>query len=258
MVDTKSARPLNDASLPPEASGVFLRGPIAWSEAIPFAVHDARNHLMVMLSGIDDLREMARELGAGAELFAELDAMRDSGKQIALLLGEMSACARHDLHEVVDASQDLGQLIEESARALRRTSAVKRGIAIAIEGQEREVMVADGRVLRRVVDNLLLWGIDQAPFRSTVTLSWSTRDDSLVLEVCRDSLALGRRGSDRSPVSELAFVDDQACLGMAYCRAVARSYGGELAVSEDGKRRKAALRIPMPVGATAGVDPKGM
>jgi signal transduction histidine kinase len=220
-----------------DGSGVFVRGRVQWHDAVVYAIHDARNHVMSILASVDFLQHATSQPLSDPEAMGELDCIKSASKQLALLLSEALASGRQDAHEVVGSNQDLMQIVDESAARLRQFAAARRGVRIEVQQGPRSTMVADASVLRRVVDNLLFNAIQHAPAGGVVLLSWILEGDRIVVSV-RDPGWTSREAEapigtvSEPPRSSQAPPSERDALGFAFCRAVARAYGGEIRFGE--------------------------
>ncbi|MBI5537761.1 MAG: ATP-binding protein [Deltaproteobacteria bacterium] len=222
-----------------EGSGVFVRGRGQWQDAVVYAIHDARNHVMSILASVDFLQHASTRTLSDPEVIQELGCVKAAGKQLALLLSEALASGRHAPHEVVGCNQQLAQILDESAARLHRYAALRRGVTMEVRHGPRSVMIADATLLRRVLDNLLLSAIEHAPSGSVVDVSWSIEDDRLTVRIVDPGWTSDRAAGNGARVREVPEgaslpEADRDGLGFAFCRAVARAYGGELRFGDPG------------------------
>ena len=242
---------------PPEggSSGVWSTHGLHWRDTAIYAIHDAKNHVLVLMDSVEFLRETCAESPTDPAVTEELELMRSSCRRLAALLKETLAAARDEACQLLPTPMDAREIVTAAVTQLRKHAASRRTVTVTVEPGNQPATVTDALLTRRILDNLLHNAIQHSPPNSQVSVRCSVRGDGLRVEVIDQGpgIPADRTDSIFEPfVSDSGSADAQehAGLGLSFCRAAARALGGEVLVS-NGDRNGAVFTLALPV---MGVD----
>jgi signal transduction histidine kinase len=160
-----------------------------------------------------------------------LDDIGESTRRLGALLRDALAVAQgYRPQPTAVAPLCVAPIVTSVAHQMRPT-ARGRGVRIVCSGGEDVLATVDPVVFERVVVNLLENAVRFSPARSAVEVEWVARGERMIL-------AVGDRGPGVSDETRDALFEsyrhrDQGGhgshfgLGLAYCRQIARSHGGD-------------------------------
>lgn len=228
---------LEDADRP---SSVFSIEPAIPPGAAAFALHDAKNMLGVVTANVEYLGSELSEAAVSPGVVDALDDLRASASRLGELLREALVALRGDREkpEAAAAARVLPSLTVVATRFRRRAETA--GVRLDVRAHEDPGSLIAPDLLERILDNLL----DNA-------LRFSKAGDVIELTCVAHSDGGGViTVTDQGPgvpvvAREAVFSAYRACgapdaghfgLGLAFCRAVARAYGGDVRVEDAPKR----------------------
>jgi signal transduction histidine kinase len=213
---------------------------------------EARKQLIAGIS--HDLRSPVTSIGVGLEL---LDGTGADGKVLGSLREDVEFLGRliEDLFEIVQIKDRPGgperapelvrEILERAGRALY-PSASARGVAVeVVPGDLPETMEINGRLIYRLLDNLLRNAIAHAPSGSTVRLAGRVEDGRAMFEVTDQGPGLDR-DAEAIFARYVSRRKGGVGLGLALAREIALAHGGTIAAAnrpEGGARF--SVRIPL-------------
>ena len=215
-----------------EGSGVFEVGP-AEREVTAYAVHDAKNVLGAMVANVDWLQGVLAD-----HPVAEV---QEALKDVLLCCNRLNGLLREALHPARGAARAIDGLspvrlsvIAATAAETIRRRAESRGVAVDLAGREDDVMLADESTILRLLGNLLDNAIRFCAPRGRITLAYGSRGNAVFFSVADDGPGIpsGQQEQVFQPFHTTGVgPGDNAGLGLAFCRKVAREHGGEVSVS---------------------------
>jgi signal transduction histidine kinase len=196
-----------------------------------FALHDAKNMMGVLSANLEVL---GRKLGGVRLPEGAADALEDIGesaRRLGVLLRDALAVTQGFTPQPGAAAPLHVAPIVTAIVHQMRPAARASGVRIACSGSEDVYARIDPVVFERVAVNLLENAVRFSPPRSTVEIEWAARGERVIL-------AVGDRGPGVSDESRDALFESYRHrdpggqgshfgLGLAYCRQIARSHGGD-------------------------------
>lgn len=236
-----------------ESSGVWSSPASRWHDAMAFAIHDALNHVLALLGSIDFLQHP--EVGALAppDQARELECMTVTCRQLSHLLKEALAAADDHTFEVIGASLQLSQIVDESVARIRAHAHAVRAVNIEVRHDQVSVGLPDGLLIRRVIDNLLHQAIEHSPVCGTVVIQWRMEENAVTIEVSDQGPGISAECCERifdppEPGCDDTGAGRRRSLGLPFCRAVARGCGGQVGVrAGDNGGTVILFTIPLPL-----------
>ena len=208
-----------------------------------------------LIAGIShDLRSPVTSIGVGLELLDGTGAdqtLVDSLREDVEFLGRLI----EDLFEIVQlkdrpggperAPELVGEILERAGRSIYPVASA-RGVALEVSpGDLPETMEVNGRLLFRLLDNLLRNAIAHAPPGSTVRLAGRVEDGRALFEVTDQGPGLDR-DAEAIFARYVSRRKGGVGLGLALAREIALAHGGTIAATnrpEGGARF--SVRIPI-------------
>jgi two-component system, OmpR family, sensor kinase len=220
-------------------------------------IHDLKNPLTALIGfleimqiGQGQLDENQREL---------LDSALRSGRSLAGLIGDLLDAARLE-----EGKLELDYSVVEAEELLRDCAGqmgawlIQEEKTIRIDAREgASSLIADRRLLRRVLLNLISNAIKHTPARTTITLRTRGGGEQLVIEVEDDGDGIAPEHLERI-FERFALVggagdgrQHNTGLGLSFCRLAVEAHGGTIAV-ESQLGKGALFRITLPVDGPYG------
>lgn len=223
-------------------------------------VHDLRNPLAALAGNLAILREELAGLAIGAtgqRCLEDALALSDRVAAMVQSIADVDAAEQGRI-AVRPAVTALRPEIEQAA-ALARVAASARELTIAIDVEPDAVAIVDGRLLSRVVQNLVDNAVRYAPRRGRVVVKAELDGQGLTLWVGNSGPAL--TNSQRVAVFERDYraAEREASarlgrdFGLHFCRLVVEAHGGTITV-EDRPDLPAVFVVRIP-GGRAGAVP---
>ncbi|HEY4015490.1 MAG TPA: HAMP domain-containing sensor histidine kinase [Polyangiaceae bacterium] len=196
-----------------------------------FALHDAKNMMGVLSANLEVLSRKLVGVHLPSGAADALEDIGESARRLGVLLRDALAVAQ-GYHPQAAASAPLCVApIVTSVVHQMRPAARGRGVRIVCSGGDEVMATVDPVVFERVVVNLLENAVRFSPARSTVEVEWVARGERMIL-------AIGDRGPGVSDETRDALFESYRHrdpggqgshfgLGLAYCRQIARSHGGD-------------------------------
>lgn len=215
-----------------EGSGVFEVGP-AEREATAYAVHDAKNVLGAMVANVDWLQGVLAD--------HPVVEVHEALKDVLLCCNRLNGLLREALHSARGGVRPpdglspvrLSVLAATAAETVRR-KAESLGVAVDLAGREDDVMLADESTLLRLLGNLLDNALRFCPPGGRITLAYGSRANKVFFSVADDGPGIPSEQQEhvfRAFHTTSGGPGDNAGLGLAFCRKVAREHGGDVSVS---------------------------
>jgi two-component system sensor histidine kinase ChvG len=214
--------------------------------AAAFALHDAKNMLGVVSANVEYL---GAELGDSPApgVASAIEDLRASAQRLGELLREALVGLR-GVNEAPRAPSSVRVLSVVTAAASRfRRRAAAAGVRVDVRAKEDPGGLIAADLLERILDNLLDNALRYSKKGDVITLTCATSEDRAMVSV-----------EDQGPgvpeeAREAIFSAYRACgapqgghfgLGLAFCRAVARAYGGDVRVeSREGGGARFVLHV---------------
>ena len=215
-------------------------------------VHDLRNPLSALAGNLALLRE---ELAATTLTRVAQQSLDDATALTERALMLVTTIADIDALEagVVLARPRPTQLrrIVDDALATIDADVAARGLAVTVAVDGELVVDVDGRLIGRLIQNLLDNAARQAPRGGRVVVAAELADGGgLTLSVGNDGPPLSASEREVLFAHDFRLAERRAsarrgrALGMYFCRLVALAHGGQLAVEEQPLPATFVLRIP--------------
>jgi signal transduction histidine kinase len=209
--------------------------------------HDLRSPI----TRIRGVAEMALTSGESMDEYENMAAntIEESDRLLAMIetmldISELEAGAGN----LARAEVDITRVVEEACE-LFQPAAEDKGIAVVVEVSTGALVYGDIQRLQRMVANLLDNAIKYTPPAGTVTVSADGAESAVFLEV-KDT-GIGISGEDFSNIFERFYRCDPSRsdagvgLGLSLVMAIARSHGGDVAVtSSPGKGTTFTVSLP--------------
>jgi two-component system OmpR family sensor kinase len=215
---------------------VYAVESVASPSAAAFALHDAKNMLGVVSANVDYLDQEI----AGGERTPAIDAaladLRESADRLGDLLREAIVALRGPGVKKADAATTRVAPIISSvvARSRRRADAAGVRIDVHLQGDPGSLIARD--LLERILDNLLDNALRHSKAGDVIELTCTanpegggvvsvTDEGPGVPVVAREAIFSAYRARGTPDAGHFG-------LGLAFCRAVARAYGGDVRVQD--------------------------
>lgn len=218
-------------------------------------VHDLKNPLTAMIGFLEILQRSASELDDDQRTL--LDYALRSGKNLSTLIGDLLDAARLGEGRLeLDYGQfDPADLLRECA-AQMGAWLIQDEKTLKIEAAEDLTLVADRRLLRRVLLNLISNAIKHTPPGTTVVLRARRGDGAVIFEVEDNGHGiapekLGQIFERFSQVSTSEGRQHNTGLGLSFCRLAVEAHGGAISV-ERAPVRGALFRATVPAEGRGG------
>jgi signal transduction histidine kinase len=196
-----------------------------------FALHDAKNMLGVLSANLEVLSRKLAGMRLPNDASDALEDIGESARRLGVLLHDALSVTQGCTPEPVATAPLCVAPIVTSAVSQMRPAARANGVRIVCSGVEDVRATVDPVVFERVVVNLLENAVRFSPPQATVEIEWAARGGRMILAVgdrgpgvtdeTRDALFESYR--HRDPSGQGAHFG----LGLAYCRQIARSHGGD-------------------------------
>jgi signal transduction histidine kinase len=213
-------------------------------------VHDLKNPLTALIGFLEIMQLGAARLDEGQRTLLE-SALR-SGKNLTGLIGDLLDAARLEEGRL---ELDYGVLDPDE---LLRDCAVQMGgwliqeeKTIRIESADAQSILADRRLLKRVLLNLISNAIKHTPPRTTITLRAYPQSRQLILEVEDDGDGIAPERLERifdrfGRVTPAEGRQQSTGLGLSFCRLAVEAHRGTI-TAESQPGHGALFRIAIPL-----------
>ncbi len=202
--------------------------------AAAFALHDAKNMLGVLTANVEYL---GAELGDSpvSGVASALEDLRASAQRLGELLREALVGLR-GASELTPAASSVRILSVVTAAASRfRRRAAAAGVRVDVRAKEDPGGLIAPDLLDRILDNLLDNALRYSKSGDAITLTCATREGRAMVSVedqgpgvaeeARETIFSAYRARGTPHAGHFG-------LGLAFCRAVARAYGGDVRVED--------------------------
>ncbi len=215
-----------------------------WSR---FLVHDMRNPLMALKSGIGWLREAAT---LSDEDLTFCDQLNHELTRLTCLVNDLLDHERLVTGALKPerASVHLGELLEKIARA-NDSVATGRGVTLRLTQSPGDPVVhADGKLIERVLDNIMSNALRHSPSGKVVDLELTPGEKAVSVAILNSGPRVPPelRDSIFEPYVQVAGNGPTGAsgLGLAFCREVTRAHRGSVRVLERDERTCFVLELP--------------
>ena len=214
------------------------------TELITNVSHDLKTPLTNIVSYIDLLKKEPIENPRAEEYIEVLDRQSQRLKKLTTDLVEASKASSGVITPARE-SVDLGELVQQSAGEYAERFAAAQLTPVLDLPEGGTVITADGRLLWRVLDNLLNNVVKYALPGTRVYLDLTTREGRAVLSVKNISRERLNIPADelmgRFVRGDVSRSSDGSGLGLSIARSLTELMGGELRLTLDGDLFKAEL-----------------
>ncbi len=220
-------------------------------EMVHMIIHDLRNPLAGIQGGVDLLRTSTTEQTEDHEI---LSAMDEGCVQMMDLIGDILESSKIQNAEVPLALSPVGlpSLFRELARQVELLSQ-SRSIQMqwSVDGGPKEIM-ADRRLLKRMLQNLLINAFKFSPMGGKVEFSVETSGDGGSAVFLISDTGPGIAEEERESIFGKFVVGKSATarsigLGLNFCRIVAEAHRGSVSVVEGPAGVGSTFRVELPL-----------
>jgi signal transduction histidine kinase len=240
----------DDASAPPRPGpGPTDLAPVR--TVIADMVHDLRNPLSALAGNLALLREELAGLTLSRIAQQSLDDAAALAERSLVMVTTIADVDALEAGTVVAQPRPTQlRAVIDDALATIRADVDARGLTVAVAVDSELIADVDGRLINRLVQNLLDNAARQAPRQGHIAIAAALEDGTLTLSVGNDGppLTAAERDAIFAPDYRLAERRASArrgrALGMYFCRLVAIAHRGSLAIESAPLPATFVLRIP--------------
>ncbi|MFQ6131207.1 MAG: sensor histidine kinase [Armatimonadota bacterium] len=222
-------------------------------ELYDLIVHDLRSPMTSVMGTLEMLRDQSLEEATRREL---LNAGLAAGESVLATANQLLEVSRLEAGQVVieRARTDLGALVEEALQQVRPQALDKRiGLETRMPDEPIELL-ADGRMLARVLVNLVDNGVKFTPEGGQVTVAAELVEGGTQVQVSVSDTGSGISEESLGRVFDKFFRAERpeqakrvgTGLGLAFCRLAVEAHGGRIwAESRPGEGSTFRFALPL-------------
>jgi signal transduction histidine kinase len=218
-----------------ETSGVWPVSKGDQSHSMAFAVHDAKNMLGALHANVHWLRSTLDSPGSRSDAVEVIGDMEACCERLSNLLCQALLVSRGPELEISPSRVNVSALVNNAVRQVRKQAQL-RGVTVCARSGADVLTMIDALLVSRVLDNLLSNAVTHSSDGGRVSIEFDMVEDCVVFVVAdegpgipddvRERLFEPYVTERRRAVPETSM---HVGLGLAFCKAVARAHGGDIA-----------------------------